>query len=85
MVRNDGNVGIGTATPGAKLDVNGTLSIAGATTTLGNQGSVKLVLNGTAGARNWQMDVGALSTGYLNFTPSTANGGTTFTTPVMVI
>ncbi|MCX6761760.1 MAG: tail fiber domain-containing protein, partial [Candidatus Moranbacteria bacterium] len=92
-----GNVGVGTTGPGYKLDVNGTLNASGATTlgstlavvgvttTLGNQGSVKLILNGTAGAKNWQMDVGALTTGYLNFTPSTANGGATFTTPVMVI
>lgn len=64
---------------------SGNVGIGATTTTLGNQSSVKLVLNWTAGAKNWQMDVGALTTGYLNFTPSTVNAGTTFTTPVMVI
>jgi len=54
LVRGDGNVGIGTTSPGAKLDVNGTVSVASSFNGLGYgsfgrtvDGSYRLIVAGT--------------------------------------
>jgi|GEM_PF-3828529 len=48
-ISNTGNVGIGTTTPTAKLDVNGHIANSGATATLSNCGSATLQGNDTRG------------------------------------
>ena len=82
-----GNVGIGTSIPTAKLEVSGGTSspIVILSATSGNPGSgVKLL--GTSGYKNWQVSSSLVAVaGALEFTPSTAAGGSTFTTPAMII
>lgn len=65
-----------TAEKGADLGV----TIGDVTT---NNGSV-LRLQGTSMARNWHISNNVIAAG-LNFTPSTANGGTTYTTPTFTL
>ena len=83
-------VGVGTASPTAKLDVNGLSVFAKGSTngiTIGdvttNSNSV-LRLQGTSAGKNFQI-ANNLNVGGLEFTPSTADGGTTYTTPAMVL
>ena len=50
IIKNTGNVGIGTTSPGAKLDVNGAANIKGTTNfapvlTLGTAGAINAVIN----------------------------------------
>jgi len=85
-----GNVGIGTTSPAALLDVAGLGRFSkgsGGGVTIGdvttNSNSV-LRMQGTSAGKNWQI-ANNLNVGGLEFTPSTANGGTTFTTPAVVI
>lgn len=49
-ISNSGNVGIGTTTPQAKLDVNGDVKIAGAITMVKRQGDIKMGDYGTPGS-----------------------------------
>jgi len=49
----DGNVGIGTTTPGAKLDVNGQIKIAG-----GSPGAGKVLTSDASGLATWQTPTG---------------------------
>ncbi|PIR12748.1 hypothetical protein COV49_04425 [Candidatus Falkowbacteria bacterium CG11_big_fil_rev_8_21_14_0_20_39_10] len=80
-----GNVGIGTTAPTAPLSV-----VSSAT-----RPQVKISYDGTTGLfftdatestqRSWQISSSQITSQNLEFTPSTANGGTTFTTPSMVI
>ena len=90
-----GNVGIGTSTSTYPL------TVAGSTTQLGSNsvaptlilGKVTPTANGDAGIQfrhsnttpNWSISSNRYTSSGIEFTPSTANGGTTFTTPVMVL
>jgi hypothetical protein len=81
------NVGIGTASPSQKLDVAGSAIIGN---TSGNQGLVIGNASGNSAAYvnyvsssavvNWQVGSNIINAGSLTFTPSTATGGSTFTT-----
>lgn len=52
----NGNVGIGTSSPGAKLEVNGTLKI-----TDGSQGAGKILVSDSTGLASWLSAVSSLS------------------------
>ena len=80
-----GNVGIGISDPDVALQVGrsgGTIAIGGGAT--GN-GSSYLKMRGSNSTTNWQIATNDTAAGALEFTPSTAGGGTTFTTPAMVV
>src|SRR3989344_5349319 len=86
---NTGNVGIGTTAPGAKLDVNGNIrTLASNGLILGdssanNAPSIQFL--GSNSVTNWRIRQNDIVSGDLTFTPSTAAGGSTFTTPAMSI
>jgi hypothetical protein len=70
---NNGNVGIGTSTPGAKLDVNGQVKIQG-----GNPGVDKVLKSDANGLASWQPVVGpqyAWINNTVNVSSSYPNGG----------
>jgi hypothetical protein len=78
---NTQRVGIGTSTPAETLQVKGNAIIGNNDS---NFGAI-LQLRGYANSfKNWQIDVG-LTGGNFNITPSTTDGGTTFTTPALSI
>ena len=84
------NVGIGTTSPASTLEVAGLATFqkgGNSGITIGNvstnSGSV-IRMQGTSAGYNWQFDNNVNATG-LSFTPSTATGGTTYTTPLLVI
>jgi hypothetical protein len=83
-----GNLGIGTSSPSYKLDVqqSGTaVARIGTTNGSGSPGSA-LILQGSVASKNWLIGSSYYATsGGLEFTPSTTNGGTTFTTPSMTL
>jgi len=54
----NGNVGIGTASPGAKLDVNGQIKIQG-----GSPGAGKILTSDASGLASWQAASGGTLTG----------------------
>lgn len=63
-IKNDGNVGIGTDTPGAKLDVTGTVKI-----TDGSQGAGKVLTSDANGLATWSTPtLAAPSAPYYHFT-----------------
>jgi hypothetical protein len=100
LVLDRGNVGIGTASPAFTLDVNGTGRFSGqltASTTAGgtsaifqntgaqNANGIEL-RGGTGGtAVNWKIEKDNTVNNAFQLTPSTTNGGTTYTTPVLTI
>jgi len=70
-ITSSGNVGIGTATPGAKLEVNGALKI-----TDGTQGSGKVLTSDASGLASWQTPAGGVPVGtILPYASSTAPSG----------
>jgi hypothetical protein len=81
-------LGIGTSSPAYKLDVqqSGTaVARIGTTNGSGSPGSA-LILQGSVASKNWLIGSSYYATsGGLEFTPSTTNGGTTFTTPSMTL
>jgi len=84
------NVGIGTTSPTSALDVSGKITAVKGSSggiTIGdvstNSNSV-LRMQGTSAGKNWQI-ANNLNVAGLEFTPSTTNGGTTFTTPAVAI
>ena len=80
-----GNVGIGTSAPGYLLQVgtsSATMSIGGAPV---NNGTARLVFRSSNSTTNWQVSTNDSYAGALEFMPSTAAGGGTFTTPLMFI
>ena len=58
---NSGNIGLGTATPGARLDVQGTVKIAD-----GTQGVGKVLTSDAAGNASWKSSPAAIAFGSLN-------------------
>ena len=84
-----GNVGIGTSAPASTLDVSGTLTVATTST-------LPLTIQTASGNSGLQILTGATKVSWLlgaqynidqsfEITPSTANGGTTFTTPAFLV
>ncbi|MFC0181924.1 hypothetical protein ACFFJX_04900 [Pseudarcicella hirudinis] len=65
----NGNVGIGTTTPGAKLEVNGQLKITG-----GTPGNGKVLTSDANGLASWQTPTGSSSIGTLLDLGSTISG-----------
>jgi hypothetical protein len=88
MRLNSTGLGIGTSSPAYKLDVqqSGTaVARIGTTNGSGSPGSA-LILQGSVASKNWLIGSSYYATsGGLEFTPSTTNGGTTFTTPSMIL
>jgi hypothetical protein len=88
------NVGIGTASPSQKLDVVGTARVSntsgnkylyiGQSTPAGNDGS-SLEFQNSNSQKNWAIRSNFNVGGALEFCPSSAAGGTTYTSPSMVI
>ncbi|MBI2659245.1 hypothetical protein HYX05_04075 [Candidatus Woesearchaeota archaeon] len=69
---NGGNVGIGTASPGTNLHI-------------ATNGATRLRLTTDPAFYNWQIAIQDHTSGALEFTPSTAVGGSTFSTPAVTI
>jgi hypothetical protein len=85
-------LGIGTSSPSTKLDVNGDARIGGTSvsqsllTIGGGSTSAAMNLRGSTGsAYAWQISSNAFVGSALEFTRSTAIGGTTFSTPSMLL
>lgn len=88
------NVGIGTSSPTQKLDVVGTARVAnttgnkyllvGQSTPSGNDG-VSLEFQNSNAQKNWAIRSNWNVGGGLEFCPSSSAGGTTYTTPSVVI
>ncbi|HZV68231.1 MAG TPA: tail fiber domain-containing protein [Saprospiraceae bacterium] len=65
VFNNGGNVGIGTSTPGAKLDINGQVKISG-----GNPGNGKVLTSDATGIASWQTSASGMGgSGTINFLP----------------
>jgi hypothetical protein len=83
-----GNVGIGTASPAAKLDVatgNSLSAIFSNANGISNFNSIEL-RGGTAGtAVNWQISKDNITANAFELAASTIAGGTTYTTPALTI
>jgi hypothetical protein len=73
-------LGIGTSSPAYKLDVSGSARIGTGTTT-----PSLLTLYPSASAKGWQISANNYVASALEFTCATANGGTTFSTPSMLL
>lgn len=61
VIKNNGNVGIGTTTPGAKLEVNGQVKITG-----GAPGTDKVLTSDSAGLSSWQAPPSAVLAGMIS-------------------
>ena len=87
-IDSSGNVGIGTSSPTTKLEVSGGASagLMTVSTTSASAGAAIKLIGSTSAYKNWQISNSyAAVNGALEFTPSTANGGSTFSTPAMLI
>ena len=79
-----GLVGIGEVAPAYPLSVAGTKVSIGSSAGVANNGA-GLILNGWNIYPNWQIDAALTGSNGFAITPSTANGGLTFTTPALTI
>ena len=66
-INSDGNIGIGTQTPKAKLDVNGTASVAGSFTFANGTGTIQA-------SQNSGLTIGGNTTGQITISPSNGTG-----------
>ncbi len=86
VIKGNGNVGIGTTNPIAKLHLANTsgetLLIVGNNVS-GGDGAI--MLNGNGGQTNWLISANRITGSALEFIPSTAAGGSTFSTAAMII
>jgi hypothetical protein len=85
-VANAGNVGIGTSSPSAKLSVVNTG--ANSSISMGDTAASSystLLMYGGSGKYNFQLGVQTNVNNAFEITPSTATGGTTFSTPALVV
>jgi len=85
IARSDGNVGIGTSSPAFQLQVG----ISGAQMSLGgapiSNGTGRFKFLNSNSVKNWQISTNDTIAGAFEIIPSTVNGGTSFTTPAMLI
>jgi hypothetical protein len=86
-ITSSGNVGIGTTSPAAKLDIWGSndYNQLWIRATTGNAAINFDVETAASSYYNWRIDAQGLVANAICITPSTAAGGTTFTSPVMTI
>ena len=87
-VDSSGNVGIGTTSPSYKLDINAgnAASFARIATSASNNGAGLILAGAFSGQKNWVIANQYNVNGSLEFTQTTAAGGSTIgTTPSMVI
>jgi hypothetical protein len=86
-IDSSGNLGVGTTSPSVRLDIQ--VSTGAATVKVGNgtlSGGALLNLQGASGSKTWFVGSNYNVGGGLEFTQSTANGGSTIgSTPSMVI
>lgn len=83
-LQSDGNVGIGTAIPSGIFHINSSSPELKIEATGGGQGrQIQLLSNGDK--YNWMIAAQENKDNTLEFTPSTASGGTTFSTPAMTL
>ncbi|GAG28116.1 unnamed protein product, partial [marine sediment metagenome] len=68
VLRQDGNIGIGTAIPAAKLEVNGQVKITG-----GSPGAGKVLTSDAGGLASWQTPGGGLTLPYSGTTSTSGN------------
>ena len=83
-IDSSGRVGIGTTSPLYDLQVfhtGATIALGGAPT---SNGSGRLKFINSNSQKNWQISTNDTASGALEFTQSTAAGGSTFTTPLIV-
>lgn len=81
----NGNVGIGTPTPGYFMTVKGAYSAPQALFGYDGSNGIFFHAQGTSYHFNWLIGQQRTADGAIEFTPSTTAGGTTFSTPAMVI
>lgn len=91
------NLGVGQSSPSYKLDVSSTAVDAAKITTSFAGDANLLIMQGVNGVKqrflpsngtgnyNWQLGANATVSNAFEITPSTASGGTTFTTPALLV
>jgi hypothetical protein len=77
-----GNVGIGTSSPGYKLHVSNYMAL-GTQASAGAGAGINLIPSSTL--TNWFVGANYVNSGTFQIIPSTAGGGSTFTTPALTI
>jgi hypothetical protein len=83
-ITSTGLVGVGTSSPGSKLHVAGGATVVSiGSNDAGDTGAA--IFYGTGTKYNWKIGAQQNVDNALEITPSTAVGGTTFTTPLLVI
>ena len=82
---NGGSVGIGTASPGYKMTVQGSYSSPEALIGYDGANGLFFQAQGTSSHYNWLIGQQRIVDTGLEFTPSTTAGGTTFSNPAMIL